>query len=75
MELGQTNPIPCSMVPIIREQSIDEAFEKQYDKELSIVRDWINAPSAFVTRIGNPLLEASFKNAIERDFLGQKFQK
>ena len=37
LELGQTNPIPCSMVPIIREQgSIDEAFEKQYDKELSI---------------------------------------
>ena len=73
LELGQTNPIPCSMVPIIREQgSIDEAFEKQYDKELSIARDWMNTPSAFLTRIGNPLLEASFKNARERDFLGPK---
>lgn len=73
LKLGQTNPIPCSMVPIIREQgTIDETFEKQYDKGLSIARDWINAPSAFVTRIGNPLLEASFVNAKERDFLGPK---
>ena len=73
LELGQTNPIPCSMVPIIRGKGrIDEAFEKQYDKELSIALDWINVPSEFVTRIGNPLLEASFKNARERDFLGPK---
>ena len=76
LELGQTNPIPCSMVSIIREQErIDEAFEKQYDRKLSIARDWINAPSAFKSIIGNPLLEASFKDARERDFLGPKIPK
>ena len=73
LKLEQSNPIPCSIVPMIRKLgSIDEAFKKKYGKELLIARDWINAPSAFVSRIGNPLLEASFENAKERDFLGPK---
>ena len=72
-KLAQSNPIPCSMVPIIRKQEgIDQDFKKHYDKELLIARDWINTPSAFKTRIGNPLLKASIKNAKERDFLGPK---
>ena len=73
LKLRQSDPIPSSMVPIIREQdTIDEAFKKHYDQELSIARDWVNAPHSFVTRIGNPSLKASFENAKERDFLGPK---
>ena len=73
LKLEQTVPFRCSMVPIIREEGIlDEAFKKQYEKELSIARDWVVTPSSFLTRIGNPLLEASFENARERDFLGPK---
>ena len=73
LKLAQSNPIPCSIVPIIRKEgSIDEAFKEQYYKELLIARSWINSSSAFETRIGNPLLQASFKNARERDFLGPK---
>ena len=73
LKLGQTDPIPCGMVPILREQDrIEEIFKKQYEKELSIANDWINASQLFKTRIGNPLLKASFKNAKERDFLGPK---
>lgn len=73
LKLGQTDPIPCSMVPLIRKQvTIEEKFKKQYEKQLSIASDWINAPQLFKTRIGNPLLKASFESAIERDFLGPK---
>ena len=73
LKLGQTDPIPCIMVPLIRKQvTIEEKFKKQYEKQLSIASDWINAPQLFKTRIGNPLLKASFENAIERDFLGPK---
>tara|TARA_B100001093_G_scaffold241080_1_gene230837 strand:- start:53 stop:2482 length:2430 start_codon:yes stop_codon:yes gene_type:complete len=73
LKLGQTDPIPCSIVPILRGQdTIDEAFKKRYEKELSIGKDWINASQLFETRIGNPLLKASFENAKERDFLGPK---
>ena len=73
LKLGQTDPIPCCMVSILREQdTIEEVFKKQYEKELSIANDWINASQLFETRIGNPLLKASFENAKERDFLGPK---
>ena len=73
LKLEQTNPIFCSLVPIIREQArIDTAFKKGYNKQLSIARDWLIKPSAFVARIGNPFLQASFENATERDFLGPK---
>ena len=73
LKLGQTDPIPCGMVSILREQdTIEEVFKKQYEKELSIANDWINASQLFETRIGNPLLKASFENAKERDFLGPK---
>ena len=38
LELGQTNPIPCSMVPMTREQgSIDEAFENNTIKNYQCV--------------------------------------
>jgi hypothetical protein len=61
------------MVPIIKENSIIEGtFKKQYEKELSIGLEWIKSTSSFRTRIGNPLLVASFENAKERDFLGPK---
>ena len=73
LKLGQTDPIGCSLIPIMRKgESTDEAFKKQYDNPLSIAHDWINTPRLFRTRIGNPLLEASFENAKERDFLGPK---
>lgn len=73
LKLGQTDPILCSMIPIIKENSIIEGtFKKQYEKELSIGLEWIKSTSSFRTRIGNPLLVASFENAKERDFLGPK---
>jgi hypothetical protein len=76
LKLGQTDPISCSMIQIIKENpTIEGLFQKQYEKELSIGFAWINAPNSFRTRIGNPLLEASFENATKRDFLGPKIPK
>lgn len=73
LKLGQTDPIAFSLIPIMRKgESTGNAFNKQYDNPLSIAHDWINTPRLFRTRIGNPLLEASFENAKERDFLGPK---
>jgi hypothetical protein len=73
LKLGQTDPIAFSLIPIMRKgESVDQAFQKQYGKLLSIAKDWINTPDSFKTRIGNPSLQASFENAKERDFLGPK---
>jgi len=73
LKLGQTDPIASSLIPIIRKgESTDDAFNKEYDKPLSIAHDWINTPHLFKTRIGNPLLKVSFENAKQRDFLGPK---
>ena len=73
LKLSQTDPITISLISIMRKgESIDQAFQKQYDKELSIAKDWINMPDSFKTRIGNPTLQASFENAKKRDFLGPK---
>ena len=73
LKLGQTDPIASSLIPIIRKgESTDDAFNKEYDKPLSIAQDWINTPHLFKTRIGNPLLKVSFENAKQRDFLGPK---
>ena len=73
LKLGQTDPIAFSLIPIMRKgESVDQAFQKQYSKLLSIAKDWINTPDSFKTRIGNPSLQASFENAKERDFLGPK---
>ena len=73
LKLGQTDPIAFSLIPIMRKgESVDQAFQKQYGKLLSIAKDWINTPDSFKTRIGNSSLQASFENAKERDFLGPK---
>ena len=73
LKLGQTDPIICSIVPIIKENAgIEEAFKKQYEKEFSIGHEWVKARDSFRAQIGNPSLEASFENAKKRDFLGPK---
>ena len=73
LKLGQTDPIACSLIPIMRKgESTGDAFNKQYNKPLSVAYDWINTPRLFKTRIGNPLLRVSFENAKQRDFLGPK---
>ena len=69
LKLGQTDPITISLISIIRKgESIDHAFQKQYDRELSIAKDWINMPDSFKTRIGNPTLQVSFENAKGKRF-------